>query len=425
MRAAALLTGALLAVRALLLPAFPITDPTESRYAMIAVRMLDSGDWVIPRVTVRGEVVPYMGKPPLHFWITTVCMDLFGPSATTARLPSLLAGGLAAFAVFRFADPLAALILVSSGLFWICLGASIVDMTLAACVTIAMTSFAGFTRDGQRGSGLLFFAALGLGFLTKGPVALALVALPLLLWAGLTGRWRDLLRLPWVQGVVLVSLMIVPWFILAERANPGLIKYFLLNENLGRFFLREYGDLYGAGHRQPFGAIWPVLVVGFLPWSVPLLLRLRPKALRADPWLLFAVLWGISPALIFTIARQWLPAYVLPGLPGLAAATGMLVGSVDRAPRRWLIAASVLPLLTLIALPFIRHLPAVEASSSYSALRNHSGDEVAFIPFAPDSARFYVRTECPTLRIRSAVLNRQVAGALMRGKSDRRWGLAE
>lgn len=411
----------LLAVRAALLPALPITDPTESRYAMIAVRMLDSGDWVTPKVTVRGSVVPYMGKPPLHFWLTTICMDLFGPSAVTARLPSLIAGSVAACAVYRMAGPLAALIILSSGLFWLCLGASIVDMTLAACVTVAMTSFAGFTRDGNRGSGILFFAALGLGFLTKGPIAVALVVLPLMLWAGLTSRWRDLVRLPWRQGIVLVPLLIVPWFLLAERNNPGLIKYFIFNENLGRFFLKDYGDLYGAGHRQPFGAIWPVLLIGFLPWSVPLLTRLRFKALRADPWLLYAVLWGIAPALIFTVARQWLPAYILPGLPGLAIATGMLVDNQDRRVRRWLAIAALIPVLTVLGLPFLRHLPAVEAASSITALRSHSGEEVAFFPFAPDSAWFHVRTERPTLRIHPGVLDRLTTGVLVRGKPDRRW----
>ena len=395
----------LLALRALLLPALPITDPTESRYAMIAVRMHDSGDWVTPRVTVRGEVVPYMGKPPLHFWITTICMDLFGPSASTARLPSLISGSIAALAVFRFAGPLAALILISSGLFWLCLGASIVDMTLAACVTVAMTSFAGFTRDGNRGSGILFFAALGLGFLTKGPIAVALVALPLLLWAGFTGRWRDLIRLPWSAGIILVPLIVVPWFLLAERANPGLIRYFILNENLGRFFLKDYGDLYGAGHRQPFGAIWPVLLIGFLPWCIPLLMRLRLQNLRTDPWLLFAVLWGITPALIFTIARQWLPAYVLPGFPGLAAATAMLI--VGEYPGRpgWKVLPAVIPVASICALPilYIYLWDEVEKFSAARALSRIHATEVVFVPFAPDSARFLVRTGRPEMRVREGV----------------------
>ncbi len=388
---------------------------------MIAVRMLDSGDWVTPRVTVRGSVVPYMGKPPLHFWFTTVCMDLFGPSATSARLPSLIAGALTAWATYRFAGPLAALILVSSGLFWVCLGASIVDMTLAACVTLACVAFVAHARDGSRRAGLVFFAALALGFLVKGPIGPALVVVPVMLWAAMTRRWADVLRLPWRTGIVLVPLIVLPWFILAERANPGLIRYFVLNENLGRFFLKNYGDLYGAGHRQPFGAIWPVLIIGFLPWCVPLLFRLRRKALRADPWLLFAVLWGITPAVIFTLARQWLPAYVLPGLPGLAAATALMIGRDERHPRRWALVGCALPVLTLVALPFLRHLPAVEAASSIHALRHHSGDDVSFFPFAPDSAHWYVRTECPTLRIRPGVLDRSRAGVLMRGKPDRRW----
>ena len=50
-----------------LLGAFPLMDPTESRYAEIARQMFVLGDWVTPWI---APGVPFWGKPPLSFWMT-------------------------------------------------------------------------------------------------------------------------------------------------------------------------------------------------------------------------------------------------------------------------------------------------------------------------------------------------------------------
>jgi 4-amino-4-deoxy-L-arabinose transferase-like glycosyltransferase len=119
---------------------------------------------------------------------------------------------------------------------------------------------------------------------------------------------------------------------MAERATPGFLHYFLINEHILRYIRSEYGDLYGAGRTQPYGASWLMLLVTFLPWS-PLLLRYgidrwrqrnsTPSRLR-DSWLLFALIWGLMPALFFTFCRQILVTYLLPGFPGLALATAVI-----------------------------------------------------------------------------------------------------
>src|SRR5262245_27866000 len=69
-----------------------IYDPTESRYAEIANQMHISGNWITPKVYVDGQLVPYWGKPPLHFWLTAGSYKIFGVSEWSTRLPSLLAG---------------------------------------------------------------------------------------------------------------------------------------------------------------------------------------------------------------------------------------------------------------------------------------------------------------------------------------------
>src|SRR5262245_8863343 len=73
--------GVLMLARLLTLGIAPLYDPTEGRYATIAKHMLVSGDWVTPRL---DYVTPFWGKPPLHFWMTAVCLKLFGMNAFAA-----------------------------------------------------------------------------------------------------------------------------------------------------------------------------------------------------------------------------------------------------------------------------------------------------------------------------------------------------
>ena len=397
-----LLLGAILVLRTALLGVPALTDPTESRYATIAMQMADSGDWVTPRMWLRGELVPYWGKPPLHFWLTAASFKVFGISAWTARLPSLLTG-LASVALTGWIGSLiwgaaagatAALVLATSVIFYPYLGGSIVDMTLALTIIGALASFAAAVKLRSRRWGLAVFGFLALGFLTKGPVALVLAGLPVVVWLGVSRRWKDLGRLPWLAGIPLFVVIVAPWFVAAERATPGFLHYFFVNENFMRFVSHDYGDLYGAGHKYPYGTIWPTLFVCFLPWSIVLAAGLWKKgaAVRRDPWLMYALLWGLGPALLFTVGRQWLPAYLLPGLPGLALVTARLASLRPRTLLAWALVVPVVGCGIVLASPVIddqrscRTVIAVIADSPAAA-----GTGIVFRGRVPHSAQFYGR----------------------------------
>lgn len=325
-----------LGLRAITLEYPDLIDPTESRYAFVAQEMFLSGDWVVPKLPWQGVVEPYLGKPPLHFWLTAASFSLFGMDEWVARLSSFLGlliicGSLLylkKFDAFREIAPFAALIVVSSALMYFLSGASVVDVTLAACTTVSFTSAFALidSKEGRLWPTILLFLGVGLGFLTKGPIALVLLGFPAALWVIVTRRY-DVLRKPkWIVGVLVFLIVVVPWFALAQNRNPDFLRYFFVNENFGRYLLKDYGDRYGSGHRYPFGTVWGMLIVGFLPWTIPVAIEMwhRKKSLctlsfwKDNPHLLFAAAWAASPAIIFTFARQLHAAYVLPGVPGLA-----------------------------------------------------------------------------------------------------------
>ncbi len=320
-----------------------LSDPTEARYAYIAQEMLLSGDWIVPKLPWKGEVEPYLGKPPLHFWLTAVSFELLGMDEWTARLPSFFALLLmcASLLYLRRSPAIqdsavsATVILASSGLMFFMAGASIVDVTLSGFIALACV--AGYTCINEPKerylSGTIFALALALAFLTKGPIALALVGIPVFGWLLVTQQLSYLSRPPWLLCIGIFLLTTAPWFMAAQAQNSDFLRYFFINENLNRYLLSDYGDRYGSGHHYPYGMIWLLALAGFLPWSLVMLGALwtirRSIVLRSfwreHPGLIFFGLWGISPLIIFTLAKQIHPGYILPGIPGLAVCTALFL----------------------------------------------------------------------------------------------------
>ena len=333
------------AMRLIALGALPILDPSEGRYVAIAATMEQSGDWVTPRFP---DGTPYWGKPPLYFWLTAAALRVGGHREAAARLPAALGEGLLLLATWLVARRLygaatgllAALVLASSALVLGAAGVALLDVTLAACVawTCVGFLFAVDERDPARSRfwGLVFFAGLGLGMLSKGPVALVVCALAIGLWSLFCGSLGWVRRLPLATGAALALVLVAPWYVEAERRTPGFLEYFFLQENLLRYVTRDYGDLYGNAHVRPFGTVWTYLLGGFLPWSplgLALLWAQRPWRFRSWPRLgsceRFLIAWAIAAPLFFSFGRSVLWGYVLPSLPPLAVLFARLLSCTD------------------------------------------------------------------------------------------------
>ncbi|MBX7145650.1 MAG: glycosyltransferase family 39 protein [Oligoflexia bacterium] len=359
-RNALIVIGVIVCLRLTTLGLPALIDSTEGRYGSIAQIMLTSGDWIVPQVPMPEGIIPYWGKPPLHFWINALSLKLFGMNEFAARLPSLLGALLTALFVWIFANRFYAreiasksvIVFLSSGLIFFLSGGVHLDCTLLAAITGALVCFA-MAVDSQKTSwGYGFFVSLAAGFMTKGPIAIVLCVAILLLWLILAPTERHCLkRIPWISGALLFLILTVPWFILAERESPGLVKYFFVNENFLRYVQANYGDKYGSGHRKPYGASWVLLAIGFMPWTLALALawwklrgRIRECVNPRAPWNAFVFSWALIPPLFFTLARQILPAYLLPAFPGLAILTAVFISqnnglSVSLNQLYWFVAA--------------------------------------------------------------------------------------
>lgn len=152
---------------------------------------------------------------------------------------------------------------------------------------------------------------MGLGVLTKGPIALALPLLVAVPYAW----WRRASRAIWEPAGPLLCLAIVlPWVLAVSRPVPDFVRYALVTET----WLRLTAD-----QLQRTGPVWyfpPILLAGALPWSVVLLAgwrSVRPLDHRAA----FLLLWIAVPLLFFTLSQSKRPQYMLPLIPAM----GLLV----------------------------------------------------------------------------------------------------
>jgi 4-amino-4-deoxy-L-arabinose transferase-like glycosyltransferase len=334
----------LLAIRLYTLQFPALMDPTEARYASIAQHIVQTGNWLTPAINRGDGFFPFRGKPPLHFWLTAISFKIFGFNEFAARLPSFFAAvgvtSLAAYTSYILFGQLAALlsflVLISSPIFNIFFGTSIIDTTLTFFVSLCCACFAKIvlTKDSRNNSffDILFFSSLALGFITKGPIALALVFIPIIIWSILTSDYSFLLRFRLIRGAIIFILICAPWFLLAEIKDPGLIKYFFINENFLRFISPHYEDLYGTAHRTFRTAIIPLAFAAYLPWVFLIFLykKMLPSFDNSEKKsLLFCLLWWLAPVIFFSISNNVLITYTLPGFCGFAVTISALLTKKD------------------------------------------------------------------------------------------------
>lgn len=332
---AILLTVGTVLVRLATLGFYPLMDTTEARYGEMARIMFETGNWVTPMFDYN---VPFWGKPPLFTWLSAGGFELMGVNEFAARVPHLAVGVIVLILTWLLAAKtrekheawLATAILSTTTAFIVISGAVMTDTALTLAVTLSMVSFWLSWEKGSKLWGYLFFVGLAIGMLAKGPLTMVLVGISLVMWLAQEQRWRRIPScLPWKGGIIVFLIISLPWYLLAEWKSPGFLNYFIIGEHIKRFVVSGWeGDLYGSAHDEVRGTIWLFWFLAALPWA-PILMYQVSRFFRAgeegvqntNGYMGYLWCWMLSPMLLFTMAGNILPSYVMPGLPAL----GLLV----------------------------------------------------------------------------------------------------
>lgn len=401
-----------LGIRLATLGAYPVVDLTDARYAEMARKMVETGNWLMPQFDYG---VPFWGKPPLSIWLTAASLKALGINAFAAHFPSFLVVLATAALIFYLARRergseyawSASAIFATTAATFVLAGAVLMDPALTLGITVSMVGFWLAISEGGRHWGYVFFLGLAFGVMVKGPVALVHVGIPIGLWVLVRRQWVACWqRLPLITGTVLMLAVTVPWFVLAERATPGYLEYFLIGEHFKKFTVPGWsGDLYGHPHSRVRGSIWLDWIVVALPWSVLLLgvaarsiwsKRQSLSAIARTDWQLYLLLWMISPMLFFTFSSNILWTYVYPGIPGLA----LLLAEVwqnrssDKVMRWRAGACLIIPLLFIGAVIFVFPKQAPMRTEKflverYQQLDPAQASRLVYVGERPFSAQFY------------------------------------
>jgi len=320
-------------------------DPDEGRYAVIPAAMVDTGNWLTPRL----NDIKYFEKPALQYWGTAAIFELFGKSNTTARLWTALLGFATAlfsmFVAFRLYGQRAAIygfLLCISYLMVVAFGHYLtLDMALSAFLFIGIGSLviaqsAESSEKRTRNWMLVGWAALALATLTKGLVAIVLPAGAVVVYSLWQRDWRLWKRLHIFKGLLLYLLITAPWFSAVSIANPEFARF---------FFIHEHFERYTTDVHSREGPVWyflPYLLLGVCPWLITSMRSLLKPAFK---WLpdkpgqfdaeRFMWTFAVVTFSFFSLGQSKLPGYILPILPVLAVMSGgqIAAGLSSRADR--------------------------------------------------------------------------------------------
>ena len=344
----------------------------EQRAAAEAIDTVDHNHWLVAEIQGR----PRLEKPPLPRWSIAALIKLTGcRDEGIVRLPGAFAGALTVALIYAFGLRMggrelalaSGLVLCSSAFFVGEMRQASNDGPLAFFTTLALYAAwrrleragerstkgdhtVGTARDTERAGAigwcLLFYCALGLGFLTKGPVILLLAGVTLVPYVA-SGRrlgW-GLRRLYCGWGVLIFAALAMSWpvAVLLEDSGAARVWALEMSEKIGLSQILEHR------RHQLLATQWPGMV---LPWTMiapvaailPFFLARRkrsaPHGLRqAQPpqpftYLWFPWWWGVGNLLVFCCWSVAKPNYYVPCVPGMALLIGAAWLELAQAGRR-------------------------------------------------------------------------------------------
>lgn len=343
----------------------PLFDVDEGAFSEATREMFERGDFL--STYLNGE--NRFDKPILVYWLQALGYLLFGPTEWGFRFPSAVAAILWSYATWQFArerfgkeTALAALAVTATALGPFAIGrAATADALLNLLLALALFDAWRHLESGSRAALLRTFVWIGLGALTKGPIALIVPGAVTFLYCVSRGEWRRWLKTVFDPvGLVILALIVVPWYA-ATLAIHGqaFIDGFILKHNVERFT----GTLEGhAGSLFYYVFAVPLLL---LPWTGPLIASVRhvrsdlSTGVRRFLWI-----WALFVVVFFSLSGTKLPHYVLYGSTPLFL---LIAAHRNELRRSWPhLIAPTLFLALLPALPTVfEALAASDAGNAY------------------------------------------------------------
>ena len=312
----------------------------EGRRILPAVRMLETGDYIVPQVGSN----PYYRKPPLVNWLVAASFKFFGVrNEWTARLPSaisVLALAIAFVTVARASlgargSIIAAMIwLTNIGIIEKGRLIEIEALYVSLCGLAIVFWLSSFLQ--KKSPWLIWLPAsvfLGLGLLAKGPIHMVFfygIVIPVLAY---WKDWRTLVHPAHVVGLFVMIGIAAAWaipFLNSTTSQVAIEKW--SGQYTGRLKTVDF-KLFDWIQNVPRGLIY------FLPWLLLFpFARFSKLREQSEQRLARALSWGTAvPFLVVNLVPGGLPRYSMPAIVPASWLLGMIcAGNAFQWPRRWM-----------------------------------------------------------------------------------------
>ncbi len=304
-------------------------DWDEINFAESAREMMVTGDYL----TVQVNFQPFWEKPPIFMWLQVLSFRFFGtftPDAWTsmefaARFPNALVGIATLLLIFQIGKKhfsarfghLWAFSYLAAFTPHVYASSGIIDPLFNLFIFLGIYAFSQFYTHVQSIRWVLWSGlSIGLGMLTKGPVALLLWGASLLVYGVVQKAWKNpsFLRLlvgASVSALISIGLFASWYAVIILKLGWGIWDDFVAYQ----LRLLTTGD---AGHGQPVYYHAVVLLLGCLPISVWAALRLLRRNQGADMpdltrwmqvlfWVVLVVFSLVKTKIIHYSSMCWLP----------------------------------------------------------------------------------------------------------------------
>lgn len=294
--------------------ALPVTDPVESNYALTAKEMVVTGDWLSPQIYHNY----WYDKPIMIYWLIGLSYKLFGFTDFAARFPAALFGALAIGLFYQVVRSISgrrllslwsAMILGSSLEFWLLARGIVTDMVLLwATIGTFAYAYRGLTEGKTRFMVWAYIFA-GLGVLTKGPVALVLPGILLLVYALVMRSWRMVRYIFAWQGILAFIIVVLPWYgYMYLTHGQDFINGFLGLHNVVRATQSEHPDV---NYWWYYLAMFPI---ASLPWTGAILYGMYYGWRLKQPFYIFSMVMGWGTLLFYSLMATKYPTYTFISL---------------------------------------------------------------------------------------------------------------
>jgi 4-amino-4-deoxy-L-arabinose transferase-like glycosyltransferase len=244
-----------------------VMDVDSAQYAGMSMEMLQKKSFL--HLYDRGQ--PYLDKPPLIFWLSSLSFRLFGISNFTFKLPSFLFSILGVYSVYRIGKlwftketGIRAALIIASCQTWFLFNNDVrTDTLLTASVIFAVWHLSAYMRQGGFWHFMGAFVGIGLAMLAKGPIGLMVPVFAFGTEILLKRNWKMIFRPEWLAGLCIIVLMLSPMVIgLYQQWGMKGVRFYFWTQSFGRIT----GENVWANDASPFYFLHNFLWA-FLPWT--------------------------------------------------------------------------------------------------------------------------------------------------------------